>query len=54
MLLIFHVGNQQKTSTVKINGYNVSGHHGKHLWIRLALLERVLGKIIGNCLDYHG
>jgi len=46
-------GNQQNTGVMKINGFNISGHHGKHLWIRLALLERVLGKIIGSCLHHH-
>jgi len=46
-------GNQQNTGVMKINGFNISGHHGKHLWIRLALLELVLGKIIGSCLHHH-
>ena len=30
----------------KINGYNISGHCGKFLWIRIALLEKLLGKIV--------
>ena len=30
----------------KINGYNISGHCGKFLWIRIALLEKLLSKIV--------
>ncbi|KAM7433857.1 Small G protein signaling modulator 2 [Porites harrisoni] len=30
----------------KINGYNISGHCGKFLWIRIALLEKLLRKIV--------
>ena len=33
-------------SNKKINGYNISGHCGKFLWIRIALLEKLLGKIV--------
>ena len=55
VLLLFRlIGNQQKANALKINGFNVTGHYGRHLWIRLALLERTLAKIIGTCLDYHG
>ena len=34
------------SSSKKINGYNISGHCGKFLWIRIALLEKLLGKIV--------
>ena len=30
----------------KLNGYNISGHCGKFLWIRIALLEKLLRKIV--------
>ncbi|XP_031553392.1 small G protein signaling modulator 1-like isoform X2 [Actinia tenebrosa] len=33
-------------TTKKISGYNVTGHCGKYMWIRIALLEKLLVKII--------
>ena len=34
------------SSNKKVNGYNITGHCGKFLWIRIALLEKLLGKIV--------
>lgn len=34
------------SSNKKLNGYNITGHCGKFLWIRIALLEKLLRKIV--------
>ncbi|KAL9981050.1 hypothetical protein ACROYT_G009707 [Oculina patagonica] len=34
------------SSNKKVNGYNITGHCGKFLWIRIALLEKLLSKIV--------
>lgn len=30
----------------KVSGYNVTGHCGKYMWIRIAILEKLMVKIV--------
>ena len=30
----------------KVSGYNVTGHCGKYVWIRIAILEKLMVRIV--------
>ncbi|XP_032242258.2 small G protein signaling modulator 2 isoform X2 [Nematostella vectensis] len=50
--LSFSLGPSSNSSTKKINGYSVTGHCGKYLWIRIALLEKLLTRIVVDLKSY--
>ena len=42
----FNFSQALNSNNKKVNGYNITGHCGKFLWIRIALLEKLLRKVV--------